>query len=155
MTKNQWVGVGVGLLVVSFFLMGGSISRFFSNPKEPFQLSMAPDQSNNLMAKDEVVGSGEVAMAGDILTVHYTGQLSDGTVFDSSLVRGQPFQFVLGAGQVIKGWDQGLVGMKVGGKRLLSIPPELGYGANQIGPIPANSTLIFEVELLEVKKPTQ
>jgi FKBP-type peptidyl-prolyl cis-trans isomerase len=84
--------------------------------------------------------------------VHYTGKFVDGRVFDSSLTRGEPLQFVLGAGQVIQGWDVGIVGMKVGGKRVLSIPPELGYGAQDYGPIPGGSTLIFEVELLKVER---
>ena len=97
-------------------------------------------------------GTGEGAKAGDRLTVHYTGKLQNGTVFDSSIPRGQPFQFTIGGGQVIKGWDQGLIGMKVGEKRNLTIPPELGYGARGTpgGPIPPNATLIFEVELLKI-----
>jgi peptidylprolyl isomerase len=86
------------------------------------------------------------------VTVHYTGTLKDGTKFDSSVDRGQPFTFVIGVGQVIKGWDEGVAGMKIGGKRELIIPPQLGYGARAIpGVIPANSTLCFEVELLSVK----
>lgn len=97
-------------------------------------------------------GTGDrVTKVGDGISVHYTGTLIDGTKFDSSLDRGEPFRFDLGAGQVIKGWDQGLVGMKVGEKRKLTIPPGLGYGAQAVGnKIPANSTLIFEVELLEI-----
>lgn len=99
-------------------------------------------------------GSGEQAKIGDKITVHYTGVLSDGTKFDSSVDRGQPFVFTLGVGQVIKGWDQGILGMKVGEKRALMIPPDLGYGAAGTpgGPIPPNATLIFEVELLKVEK---
>ena len=84
--------------------------------------------------------------------VHYTGTLTDGSKFDSSRDRDDPFQFVLGAGQVIKGWDEGVAGMKVGGRRKLTIPPEMGYGARGYPPsIPANSTLVFEVELLDVR----
>ena len=100
---------------------------------------------------DTTPGKGTEAVAGKAVTVHYTGTLKDGTKFDSSVDRKEPFTFNLGAGQVIKGWEQGIVGMKVGGKRKLVIPAELAYGANAVGVIPANSTLIFEVELLEVK----
>jgi len=102
-----------------------------------------------LIAQDEQVGTGAVARAGDTVSVHYTGRLQNGTVFDSSIGR-DPIQFVLGTGQVIPGWDQGLQGMKVGGKRLLVIPPQLAYGAADYGPIPGNSTLIFEVQLVGV-----
>lgn len=96
--------------------------------------------------------SGGVAKAGDTVFVHYTGWLTNGQKFDSSLDRGQPFSFQLGAGQVIKGWEQGILGMKVGEKRHLTIPPELGYGSRGAGNmIPPNATLIFEVEMLEIK----
>ncbi|HQP36329.1 MAG TPA: FKBP-type peptidyl-prolyl cis-trans isomerase [Polyangiaceae bacterium] len=104
-----------------------------------------------LEAQDLVVGSGATAAAGQRVSVHYTGWLTNGSKFDSSLDRGKPFQFTLGAGQVIKGWDQGVAGMRVGGKRKLTIPAELGYGARGFPPvIPPNSTLVFEVELLGV-----
>ncbi len=99
---------------------------------------------------DVVIGTGATAVAGKEVTVHYTGTFADGKKFDSSVDRGEPFQFTLGAGKVIKGWDLGVAGMKVGGKRQLTIPATLGYGANNYGPIPGNSTLLFDVELLEV-----
>ena len=102
---------------------------------------------------DIVAGTGATAVAGKMVRVHYTGWLTDGKKFDSSVDRGQPFAFALGAGQVIKGWDEGVQGMKVGGKRQLRIPPELGYGARGAGgAIPPNATLIFDVELLDVGK---
>jgi FKBP-type peptidyl-prolyl cis-trans isomerase len=96
-------------------------------------------------------GSGDEAVPGRKVSVHYHGTLSDGTVFDSSRTRNQPFVFNLGGNQVIKGFEEGVTGMKVGDVRRLTIPPELGYGSSSPGKIPANSTLIFEIELLEVK----
>jgi len=98
------------------------------------------------------LGSGAEAAAGKSVTVHYTGWLTDGKKFDSSRDRGQPFRFGLGAGQVIKGWDEGVAGMKVGGRRKLVIPAGLGYGERGVGPIPAGATLVFAVELLEKVK---
>jgi len=101
---------------------------------------------------DVVVGEGEEARSGKQVTVHYTGWLTNGTKFDSSVDRGDPFAFGLGKGQVIRGWDQGVAGMKVGGKRRLIIPSDLAYGARSPGAgIPANATLVFDVELLGVK----
>lgn len=97
-------------------------------------------------------GGGEVAEPGNTVVVHYTGRLPSGEQFDSSRERGEPFQFMLGAGRVIPGWDQGVAGMKVGERRKLVIPPELGYGASGAsGVIPPNATLVFDVELLEVQ----
>ena len=108
--------------------------------------------SNGLVIEDIKIGEGQEVEKFNIVTVNYTGLLEDGTKFDSSLNPGRtPFRFTVGAGQVIKGWDEGLIGMKVGGKRKLSIPPELGYGSRDNGPIPANSTLIFEIDLLGIE----
>ena len=108
--------------------------------------------ADGLKYTDEQVGTGAEAQAGKTAVVHYTGWLLDGTKFDSSRDRNQPFSFPIGAGRVIKGWDEGVAGMKVGGKRTLIIPPELGYGARGAGGvIPPNATLKFEVELLDVK----
>jgi FKBP-type peptidyl-prolyl cis-trans isomerase len=104
-----------------------------------------------LTIEEIVVGTGTEAVAGKSVGVHYTGWLTNGKKFDSSVDRGEPFSFELGAGQVIKGWDQGVAGMKIGGKRKLTIPPELGYGARGAGGvIPPQATLVFEVELLSV-----
>ena len=105
---------------------------------------------SGLQYVDEVEGTGESPKKGQTVTVHYTGTLTDGTKFDSSRDRGQPFEFKIGVGQVIKGWDEGVGTMKVGGRRQLTIPPALGYGTRGIGPIPPNSTLLFDVELLKV-----
>jgi len=109
--------------------------------------------ATELKVTDLVVGKGDVAKIGDKVSVHYTGWLLTGKQFDSSKTRNQPFEFRLGAGRVIKGWEQGVAGMHIGGKRELIIPPELGYGSRAVGGglIPANSTLKFEVELLGIK----
>ena len=101
--------------------------------------------------KDIEAGTGKEVTNGDYVTIHYKGTLEDGQKFDSSYDRGEPFKTRIGVGEVIEGWDMGVVGMKVGGKRKLIIPPQLAYGDREIGIIPANSTLIFEVELLDVE----
>jgi FKBP-type peptidyl-prolyl cis-trans isomerase len=116
------------------------------------QTSAVPADPTQLLMKDEVVGTGAEAKVGDTVTVNYVGMLTNGTVFDASTNHGSTgFTFPLGAGQVIKGWDEGVVGMKVGGKRELVIPASLGYGNQAVGSIPANSTLVFQIELLNVQ----
>lgn len=120
---------------------------------------MAHSNVTELIVVDDSVGAGNEALAGRLVTVHYTGWLYDesrpdhkGAKFDSSRDRGEPFAFRLGAGQVIQGWDRGVAGMKVGGRRTLTIPPDLGYGAQGAGrAIPPNATLLFDVELLDVR----
>ncbi|MBU2642646.1 MAG: FKBP-type peptidyl-prolyl cis-trans isomerase [Thiobacillus sp.] len=107
---------------------------------------------SELIIEDLVVGTGDTATAGQTVVVHYTGWLTNGTKFDSSVDRNEPFDFKLGMGRVIAGWDQGVAGMLVGGKRKLTIPPELGYGERGAGGvIPGNATLVFDVELLAVR----
>ena len=141
----------LGVIVIGLFIYARkAATKSQTQPmasSDPYsQLSQA-----QLKVEDEIVGNGKEASPGSQVTVHYTGTLTDGTKFDSSVDRGTPFTFNLGAGEVIRGWDQGVAGMKVGGKRKLTIPPELGYGARGQGPIPPNATLIFDVELLDVK----
>lgn len=107
--------------------------------------------AEELVIEDLVVGTGAEAKTGDTVSVHYTGWLTDGTKFDSSVDRGKPYEFTIGEGRVIAGWDQGVGGMKVGGTRKLTIPPSMGYADTAVGIIPAGSTLIFEIELLGIK----
>ena len=106
---------------------------------------------SRMVIDDIKVGSGKEAKKGDTVLVHYAGTLQDGSEFDNSRKRGDAFEFTLGAGMVIKGWDEGVAGMKEGGERVLVVPPEKGYGEAGIGPIPGGATLIFKVELLEVE----
>jgi FKBP-type peptidyl-prolyl cis-trans isomerase len=109
---------------------------------------------SGLQLQDLVIGYGQEAKEGDVVAAHYSGTLADGTKFDSSYDRGEPYAFILGGGMVIKGWDLGLIGMKVGGKRKLVIPPELGYGNSGAGGIiPPNATLYFDIELMAVETP--
>ncbi len=144
MVKNYlyWAVVAILVVVIGAVVVLGSKDQ----PKKVMEVS-------NLKIEDIVVGTGKEAQKGDTLTVNYKGTLLDGTKFDSSYDRNEPFKFTVGAGQVIQGWDQGFAGMKVGGKRKLTIPPDLGYGARGAGAaIPPNSTLVFEVELLDVSQ---
>jgi FKBP-type peptidyl-prolyl cis-trans isomerase len=104
-----------------------------------------------LVIDDIKVGIGQSVTNGNTVRVHYVGTLRDGSKFDDSYVRGEPYTFEVGGGKVIKGWDQGLIGMQVGGERILVIPPELAYGNRQVGPIPANSPLIFKIELVGIE----
>lgn len=164
--KQTYVGVFSGLLVVAiFFLFLGfgpqrqGTSQNISTTAPTSNLanvatSIDTAKVNNktgVITEDLVVGTGAEAKNGDKIVVDYVGKFEDGKIFDSSKGRG-PFTFTLGAGQVIQGWEQGILGMKEGGKRILVIPPALGYGASDVGPIPANSTLIFEVDLISVGK---
>lgn len=171
--KNQTIAIIVVLVVVGAYF--GNLIISDKKQQETKQTATASEQvvqqvaqtnqDNNtnskttmdtngpLTIKDTVVGTGEGAKKGDTVSVHYTGKLENGTVFDSSLTRGQPFSFQLGSGYVIRGWEEGIQGMKVGGKRTLTIKPEYGYGANGVpGAIPPNATLVFDVEMLKIGK---
>jgi len=173
MSRNEWIAVGAGIVVILLFfvLLGPARGLIIGTNLQPAVTNNTVNTTNaffsfdpnklvgspsGLLVQDVVVGSGAEAVAGKTVSVHYTGVLSDGTKFDSSLDRGEPFSFALGAGGVIRGWDEGVVGMKVGGKRVLVIPSELAYGDAGIpGPngtyfIPPKATLIFQVELLGV-----
>jgi FKBP-type peptidyl-prolyl cis-trans isomerase len=144
--KRRLVAVGISTAVVVVVAAVAAVVYFVVQRGSSHE---AP-QITELVTEDLVVGEGAEAEVGKLLTVDYTGWLENGTQFDSS-VGGQPFQFTLGQGKVIKGWDEGLVGMKVGGKRKLIIPSDLAYGDSGSGSIPPNATLTFEVELLAVQ----
>jgi len=161
--------VCVGVLV--FTQISGNKDTVIGTQSSPTQPTTTVTQENNTLIPSNtmseaktvttpsglkyvelVEGTGETPKTGQTVNVHYIGTLENGTKFDSSRDRGQPFSFTIGKGQVIKGWDEGLSTMKVGGRRTLTIPPDLGYGARGAGGvIPANATLIFDVELLDVK----
>lgn len=144
--RNQRILLVV--IVVIILAVAGYFVYKAMNPAQP----AAPAAPAELQIEDIKKGTGAEAKAGDTVVVHYTGTLLDGTKFDSSLDRGQPFTFVLGNGEVIQGWDQGIVGMQAGGQRKLTIPPDLAYGERGAGGvIPPNASLVFVVELLEIK----
>lgn len=157
--RNQRIAILVGLLLL--LAIAAFLVYYTTQPAQPTAVQPAaglPDTTgltttnSGLQYKDVTLGTGTEAQTGNTVFVHYTGWLTDGTKFDSSLDRGQPFSFPLGEGRVIAGWDEGVTGMKVGGKRILVIPADLGYGAGGAGNvIPPNATLIFEVELLDVQ----
>lgn len=154
---NQKVIIGV--LVAVVVVIGAFVIRdILNNTSQPQLTTETPSDATpvpvtdaKVQIEDIQVGTGEEVKSGDTIVMHYRGTLEDGTQFDSSYDRGEPFVTQIGTGAVIQGWDQGVPGMKVGGKRKLTIPPELGYGSADMGEIPPNSTLIFEVELLEIR----
>ena len=150
MLKTACLIALVTFVVTAVFGQGGSAKPNTSAPTKV--TGDGTKTADALQYWDIKVGTGPVAAAGQTVKVHYTGWLTNGKKFDSSVDRGEPFTFNLGGGQVIKGWDEGVAGMKVGGKRQLRIPPQLGYGDRGAGGvIPANATLIFDVELLGVR----
>ena len=150
------------IIFIIAVVLGASFALFSRRPaveeksveeKTETQVPESMEDSAGLKIQDIKIGEGQEAKAGDTIFVHYTGTLTDGTKFDSSLDRGEPLSFTLGMGQVIRGWDEGVTGMRIGGKRKLTIPPDLAYGERGVpGAIPPNATLVFEVELLEVRR---
>jgi|SRR3989344_2292353 len=147
--------IAVGIVAVASLFIFGMIptSRVGNGTSDEQFMNTTtgtPAEKEKVKIEEIIVGTGKEAKSGDTVVVHYTGTLTDGTQFDSSVNR-EPFETQIGVGSVIQGWDQGIPGMKVGGKRKLTIPPSLGYGEQGSGEIPANATLIFEVELLDVK----
>lgn len=174
LTKKEWIAVVVVLVAVAiffgakFFVQSPDVKKIdqdltngiTDNTKNMDQNNQETTASANnnvpspsaLVVKDIIVGTGAEAKIGNLVSVEYTGMFADGKVFDSSIPRGEPIEFTLGIGQVIKGWDQGILGMKVGGHRTLVIPASLGYGAKGFPPvIPGNATLYFDVKLVGVK----
>lgn len=142
----QVVTADAGIVVVA---PGGDV-----NQQRADAFLAAADEKGNIkrMVVDDIkIGTGAEVAAGDVVSVHYVGQLQSGQEFDSSKKRGDPLEFTVGAGQVIQGWEEGVVGMQVGGERVLVIPPEKAYGEAGIGPIPGGATLVFSIELLEIK----
>lgn len=161
LSKKEWVAVAAAVIFVAYTMFGGDIMSLFQKNimSEDISASVVGSDEKKpagLVVNDVVVGQGQVVKDGQKITAHYILSLSDGTVIQNSKDFGVPFQFTLGAGEVIKGWEMGFAGMKVGGVRTMIIPAELAYGSNQVGPIPPNSTLIFTVELIDATDvPTQ
>jgi FKBP-type peptidyl-prolyl cis-trans isomerase len=154
MSKSFSLTLLIGVLalgVFAYFIFGlnqkPSSADIVTNKTSPTTMP----EATKLKIEDTKIGDGKEVKSGDTIIINYKGTLTDGTKFDSSYDRGEPFETQIGVGQVIKGWDLGVIGMKVGGKRKLIIPPSLGYGSQSAGSIPPNSTLIFEVELMGIK----
>jgi peptidylprolyl isomerase len=151
----NYKNLGIIIAFIAAFTLGLLILLLYEGAKPATPTAVEPQisqaEAEQVKTEDLQVGTGKEAQNGNKLTVNYVGTLTDGTKFDSSYDRKEPFTFTLGEGQVIKGWDEGLLGMKEGGKRRLTIPPSLAYGESGSGPIPPNSTLIFEIELLKVE----
>jgi FK506-binding protein 2 len=145
-TVHNIAGIAATIVVAAMIIGGGFyVYNYFNSAKTDIM-------ANDIKIEVEKEGTGEGAKQGDTVEVNYIGTFVDGKEFDNSYKRGQPIPVTLGEGQVIKGWEEGLLGMKVGEKRKLTIPPSLGYGPNDYGPIPGNSTLIFETEMVSIHK---
>ncbi|MDD2224900.1 MAG: FKBP-type peptidyl-prolyl cis-trans isomerase [Candidatus Shapirobacteria bacterium] len=157
MSKDKIITASLIIIfVLAFYFLTkkpSSIENQISNttPTSNPMPTLPPSKVTELKIEDIKVGTGSAVKSGDTVSINYLGTLEDGTKFDSSYDRNQPFETQIGVGQVIEGWDKGVVGMQVGGKRKLSIPYQMAYGENGYGPIPAKATLIFEVELMAIK----
>jgi|SRR3989338_3073882 len=152
LSKKEWVAVAVAVVFVGYTLFGGEVMSIFQRgavSDNSIAGIAKTGISSGVVVNDIVVGQGSQVEVGQLVSVHYLLSLSDGTVIQNSKDFGAPLQFVLGAGQVIPGWEQGFDNINIGGIRTISIPPEFAYGAEQVGPIPPNSTLIFTVEVVD------
>lgn len=175
--RDEIVGIGVSIAVAVLFFVGlrfDSISSFLAGESTPetrtgtdivmIDSTKTADLMRmlrgaltdkgvvtKLIIEDTQIGTGTPARKGSHVSVHYIGMLQDGTQFDNSFEKGEPFRFVVGAGSVIKGWDEALVGMKEGGERIIVVPPALAYGDRAVGPVPAHATLLFSIQLLDVE----
>ena len=147
MSKDKIITIS---LIIIFVLAFYFLTKKPSSMEQPIT-TLPPSKVTELKIEDIKVGTGSAVKSGDTVSINYIGTLEDGTKFDSSYDRNQPFETQIGVGQVIEGWDKGVVGMQVGGKRKLTIPYQMAYGENAYGPIPAKATLIFEVELMAIK----
>ncbi len=175
--KVEWIGIGVSVVAMAtaLFLLNlepnEAATRTVANSNQTGAVYVANNEAaasdlknaiidaaggngdlDRMIINDITVGEGAEVKAGDTVTVHYIGTLQNGQEFDNSNKRGEPFTFTVGEGRVIKGWEEGLIGMKVGGQRILVIPPDMGYGAAGIGPIPGNAVLVFSIELLAIEE---
>ncbi len=169
LSKKEWLAIAVAVAFVGYTLFGGEVSRLFQNNNNnnmtldsnsnvsgetsdtpTNEANKAPVNRNGVIINDLVIGTGFEIAPGKLASVHYILSLQDGTVLQNSKDFGQPFQFTYGVDSLIQGWDIGIAGMKVGGTRTIVIPPELGYGSVAQGPVPANSTLVFTIELLDL-----
>ena len=155
MTKEAWIAVFAGLIIVTLFVLRSSMLPLVQSEDAPLsEVDPTPIVTNpmELKIEDTKIGAGEIAVVGSTISVHYVGTFADGNKFDSSRDRNVPFEITLGQNSVIQGWEQGILGMKVGGIRKLVIPPHLGYGPNGYPPIiPGDATLNFDIELVSIK----
>jgi len=176
--KYETIGIfaSVGLMALALFLLrvdsASELTRVIETDSQTASVAVVDQTNENkqealygaladslddtgavskLIIDDVIIGGGAEAVLGDTVTVHYIGTLQNGQQFDNSNLRGTPFSFTLGQGRVIEGWEEGVVGMKIGGERILVIPPSMGYGSKNVGPIPANSVLVFSISLLSIE----